>query len=378
MKHLFTLGLALTAATGTTLAQVTPTTDPALAVPPPAAPVEATPNPLTFYGFVDGYYGYDFKHANTQDRPGFLYSHDRQNEFTVNQGIIGMRYQDDKVRGAIGLHAGSYVTANYAAEDQVFKHIYEAYAGFRPFQKAWLDAGIFGSHIGFESAISKDNWTLTRSLMAENSPYYESGVRFTYEVGPKLTLTGLVLNGWQNIRENNQKKAIGTQIQWKPTDKLLINSSTFYGNEQPQDSARRRRYFHDFYITYAATDRLSVAGVFDVGKQEKAESGGKDDTWHTGALFLRYKLADKWTAALRGEYYYADRGVIINSFAPTTGSANYEVKGASLNLDYAPTSNVLFRVEGRVLDAEDRIFLQENGNTSDSYGNITSSIAISF
>jgi hypothetical protein len=172
MNHLVTLGLALTAASIThrALAQTTSVTDTAQ-----VAPAIATLNPLTFYGFVDGYYGYDFKHAATQDRPGFLYSHDRQNEFTVNNAIIGMRYDNGQVRGALGLHAGTYVAANYAAEDQVFKHIYEAYAGFRPFQKAWLDAGIFTSHIGFESAISKDNWTLTRSLMAENSPYYEAG-----------------------------------------------------------------------------------------------------------------------------------------------------------------------------------------------------------
>lgn len=91
----------------------------------------------------------------------------------------------------------------------MLKHVYEAYAGFRPFAKAWLDLGIFGSHIGFESAISKDNRTLTRSIMADNSPYYESGARLTYEVDPKLTLTGLVLNGWQNIRETNQSKALG-------------------------------------------------------------------------------------------------------------------------------------------------------------------------
>jgi hypothetical protein len=378
MKKSLALSLAL-AATIPVLAQTTPaTTDPNLAVPPPAAPAEATPNPLTFYGFVDAYYGYDFKHANTQDRPSFLYSHDRQNEFSVNQGIIGVRYQDDKVRGAFALHAGSYVTANYAAEDQVFKHIYEAYAGFRPFAKAWLDAGIFGSHIGFESAISKDNWTLTRSLMAENSPYYESGVRFTYEVDPKLTLTGLVLNGWQNIRENNQAKALGTQIQWKPTDKLLINSSTFYGNEQPTDSVKRRRYFHDFYVTYAATDKLSLALVFDVGKQEKAQDGTKADTWHTGSAFVRYKLADKWTAALRGEYYNADHGVIINSIMPTATDADIKLKGGSLNLDYAPASNVLFRVEGRLLTSKNAIFLQKDGKTADSYGNVTSSIALSF
>ena len=145
--------------------------------------------------------------------------------------------------------------------------------------------------------------------MAENSPYYEAGARLTYEVSPKLTLTGLVLNGWQNIRENNQAKALGTQIQWKPTDKLLLNSSTFYGNEQPRDSVRRRRYFHDFYVSYAATDRLSLALVFDVGKQESEQRGGKADTWHTGAAFVRYQLAAKWTAAARAEYYHADRGV---------------------------------------------------------------------
>ncbi|UOG76371.1 porin [Hymenobacter tibetensis] len=381
MNHVLTLGLALTAtaaATSNALAQTTPVTDTTQVVPPQVAPAEATPNPLTFYGFVDGYYGYDFKHADTQDRPGFLYSHDRQNEFTVNNAIIGMRYDNGQVRGALGLHAGTYVAANYAAEDQVFKHIYEAYAGFRPFEKAWLDAGIFGSHIGFESAISKDNWTLTRSLMAENSPYYEAGVRFTYEVDPKLTLTGLVLNGWQNIRENNQKKAIGTQIQWKPTDKLLINSSTFYGNEQPQDLARRRRYFHDFYASYAATDRLSLAVVFDVGKQERAERGGKDDTWHTGAAFVRYKLADKWSTTLRGEYYNANRGVIINSISPVASDQDLKIRAASLNLDYAPISNVVVRIEGRGFRSPQPFLTDRNDQPTDNYGNITSSIAISF
>ncbi|TGE18059.1 porin [Hymenobacter elongatus] len=376
MKAISLLALSLLGAF-TTWAQTAPAAD-SVVTPAQAPATPATAGPLTPYGFVDAYYGYDFKHNDTQDRPGFLYSHDRQNEFTVNNALIGLRYQDEKVRGALGLHAGSYVSANYAAEDQVFKHIYEAYAGFRPFQKAWLDAGIFGAHIGFESAVSKDNWTLSRSLMAENSPYYESGVRFTYELPPRLTLTVLGLNGWQNIRETNQAKALGTQLQWKPTDKLLLNSSGFFGNEQPQDSVKRRRYFHNFYASYTATDRLSLALVFDVGKQEQAARGHRSDTWHTGAAFVRYQLADKWTAALRGEYYNADHGVIINSSMPNVTDADFQVKGASLNLDYAPTGNVLLRVEGRVLNAEEKVFEHKDGRTSDSYGNVTSSIAISF
>jgi hypothetical protein len=214
--------------------------------------------------------------------------------------------------------------------------------------------------------------------MAENSPYYESGVRLTYEVAPQLTLTGLVLNGWQNIRETNQAKALGTQIQWKPTAKLLINSSTFYGNEQPTDSVRRRRYFHDFYVSYAPTDKLSLAVVFDVGKQESERRGGQADTWHTGAAIVRYRLTDKWAAAARAEYYYAQRGVLINNLSPHPGDADVNLRGASLNLDYAPATNVLVRVEGRMLTARRNIFEQEDNRLADSYGNLTSSVALSF
>jgi hypothetical protein len=364
--------------TSAALAQTTPTTDAAgLAVPPVVAPAQALPNPLTTYGFVDAYYGYDFDHANGNNRLSFLYSHGRQNEFTINQALVGLRYDDGKVRGALGLHAGTYVAANYAAEDPVLQHVYEAYAGFRPFAKAWLDAGIFGAHMGFESAISKDNWTLTRSVMAENAPYYESGARFTYEVGPKLTLTGLVLNGWQNIRETNQAKALGTQLQWKPSGKLLLNSSTFYGNEQPSTEAVRRRYFHNFYITYAATERTNLALVFDVGKQQGVASE-KYDTWHAASAFLKYKLADKFSTTLRGEYYFAERGVLIQRIKPAATDADFRVAGGSLNLDYLPSRNVAFRVEGRYLNGVKGVFARSDNPDNRSYGNVTTSIALSF
>ena len=337
----------------------------------------ATPKPLTAYGFVDAYYGYDFDHANGNDRQYFLFSHGRQNEFTINQALVGVRYDDGKVRGAVGLHAGAYVSANYAAEDPVLRHVYEAYAGFRPFARAWLDLGIFGSHIGLESAVSKDNWTLTRSVMAENTPYYESGARFTYEAGPKLTLTALVLNGWQNIRETNQAKALGTQIQWKPSAKILVNSSTFYGNEQPTDSLVRRRYFHDFYLTYAASERTSLAVVFDVGKQ-RGVSSEQYDTWHAASVFLKHKLADKLSATVRGEYYYAERGVIIRSIMPKALDRDFRVAGGSLNLDYLPTSNVAFRVEGRYLNGMRGVFARSDNAENRGYGNVTTSIALSF
>ncbi len=341
------------------------------------APATPASSSLTPYGYVDGYYGYDLT-GKAPERPGFLYSHDRNNEFAVNNAIVGVRYQADQARGALGLHAGTYVEANYAAEPPTLRHLYEAYAGFRPTRNTWLDVGIFGAHIGFESAISKDNWTLTRSLMAENSPYYEAGARLTWEAAPELTVTALALNGWQNLRDQNRAKATGWQIQWKPTAKLLVNSSTFYGNEQPQDSAGRRRYFHNFYASYAASDRLALAAVFDVGKQDRAPGEAGRDTWHAGAVFAKLQLADRWAATLRGEYYRAERSVIVGSSMPAKGDPDFFVRGGSLNVDFAPVHHLLFRVEGKVLNSEAPIFLNRADQLRNTYGTLTSSIACLF
>nr|GFC71070.1 hypothetical protein [Tanacetum cinerariifolium] len=97
-------------------------------------------------------------------------------------------------------------------------------------------------------------------------------------------------------------------------------------NEQPQDSLKRRRYFHDFYITYAATERLSLAAVFDVGKQQSAGHHGYD-TWHTGSAFVKYKLSDLFSTTLRGEYYNADRGVLISTISPGLTDARFKAGG---------------------------------------------------
>ncbi|TGE28593.1 porin [Hymenobacter metallicola] len=357
---------------------------PALAQQPTApdsarsTPAAATllPAGLTLYGFADGYYGYDFT-GKAPQRPGFLYAHNRANEFALNNAVLGLRYEEARVRGAFALHTGTYVEANYANEPTVLRTIYEAYAGFRPTAKAWLDVGIFGSHIGFESALSKDNWTLTRSLMAENSPYYETGARFTYEVSPRFTATALVLNGWQQIRDVNRAKSLGTQLQWKPTDKLLLNSSTYYGNDQAQNTARRRRFFHDFYLTYQATDQLSVAGVFDIGTQQGANRADQD-LWHTGSVVVRYQFLPQWALAGRAEYYSAEHGVIISSALPAGTDPNTEVRGASLNLDYAPSSHLTARVEGRVLRGGTGLFTNSDNLPTKTYGNVTTSLALSF
>jgi hypothetical protein len=71
----------------------------------------------------------------------------------------------------LAFHAGTDSNDHYANEPGLLKNIYEANVGISLNKKnnLWVDAGVMPSHIGFESAISMDNWYLTRSLLAENS-----------------------------------------------------------------------------------------------------------------------------------------------------------------------------------------------------------------
>jgi hypothetical protein len=51
--------------------------------------------------------------------------------------------------------------------------------------------------------------------MAENYPYYQSGLKLTYKPNGKWLLAGLLINGRQYMTETNQKP-LGAQIQYNP------------------------------------------------------------------------------------------------------------------------------------------------------------------
>src|SRR5688572_22521239 len=140
---------------------------------------------LTFSSYVEAYYNYDFNQPPNNKRPGFFYSHNRHNEFNVNLTFIKSSYNAERIRANLAIAAGTYINANYAAEPGVLKNIYEANVGYKlsANKNIWFDIGILPSHIGFETAISKDCWTLTRSMVADNSPYFESGAKLTYISG---------------------------------------------------------------------------------------------------------------------------------------------------------------------------------------------------
>lgn len=327
--------------------------------------------------YLDTFYGYDFANPTNHQRPAFMYSHNRHNEVNLNLGFVKVAYQQSKSRANLALMAGTYANANLAAETGVLKNILEANVGFKVSRNKnlWLDAGIFGSHIGFESAISKDCWTLTRSILAENSPYYESGVKLSYNSdNEKWFLSALVLNGWQRIQrlEGNNTPALGHQVTFKPTTKITLNSSSFVGTDTP-DSVKLMRYFHNFYGIFKVSNTFGLTFGFDVGFQQKTPKSKNYNVWYSPVLIARYAPNKKLSFAARNEFYSDKNQVIIG----TNSRNGFQTIGNSLNVDYLITDNLLWRIEYRNLNSKEPIF-QKNETFINQNNLIISSLAITF
>lgn len=337
----------------------------------------AKTNPLTITGYAEVYYSYDLGNPTNHERPSFFYSFNRHNEANLNLGFVKAAYTTDRVRGNLAFMAGTYAQYNLAGEQGLLKNIFEANAGFKiaKTKNVWIDAGVMPSHIGFESAIGKDCWNLTRSILADNSPYYESGVKIGYtSKNEKLYFAAMYLNGWQRIQRipGNQTPAFGTQLTYKPLSKVTLNWSTFMGNEFP-DSLKRYRIFNNLYGQFQLNEKFGIIAGFDYGMQQIKKDTSAYNNWYSPVIIVQYKLTSKIRLAARGEYYSDEKGVII-----ATGTANgFQTIGYSLNLDYAITDNVLWRIEGRGLSSKDKIFQLDNKPSNKNYF-LTTSLAISF
>lgn len=329
------------------------------------------------HAYIEVYYSYDFSNPANHEKPAFLYNFKRHNEVSLNLGFIKAAYANEKIRANLSLMAGTYAQYNMAAEQDLLKNFYEGNAGFKVSKQhnLWLDVGIFASHLGFESALGKDCWTLTRSLAAENSPYYEAGAKLGYTTkNEKIYLAAMYLNGWQRIQRPpaNQTPAFGTQINIKPNGKTLINLCSFVGNDKP-DSLRQWRIFNNFYALWQLSPKFGITAGFDLGIEQQKKDTSAFNKWYTPQIVIKYNVTDKVRLAARVEYYSDENEVIVS-----TGTTNgFQTFGYSLNADYSPFENLMVRLEGRVFNSKDQIFILDGQPDQLNYC-VTTSLAFSF
>jgi len=306
---------------------------------------------LTFGAFIDSYYAWDFGRPGGHQR-ALVTQAARHDEFAINLAHVEARYQSPRARGRLALQAGTAVQVNYAGEpdslsgtSNFLPHLQEAYAGVAVSPSLWMDAGIFLSHIGSESWISADNPVYTRSLPSELAPYYEAGVRATWQASPTLSAQLSVLNGWQNISENNGSKAAGLRLDWTATPALTLSYSNFIGRERhAADDEQGLRVLNDVSARWSQGPATVIATA-DVGTQE-------GDSWYAASLLGRWWVTPTVGINGRVERYDDRKGVI----------AELRTWGASAGVDVA-RGPALWRTELRsFFGSPDPVFPDRDGD----------------
>jgi hypothetical protein len=335
---------------------------------------------VTFGGFVDSYYAYDFGRPVNFDRP-FTTQAVRHNEFNVNLGWVEVKVSGPRVRGRLALQAGTSVQSNYAGEPAIgtvsgpslSRFIQEAVAGYQISPTLWVDGGIFLSHIGMENWTSRDNPTYTRSLSFDFTPAYESGVKLTWQATPKLSALITVVNGWQNISENNQDKAVGARLDYAQSPSTTFSYYNFVGNEV---SSSRLRVFNGVGFKSGLTSAFTLQGNFDYGMQQQAVTGS--DSWWSAGLIGKLQVTPVVGISARAERYQDPDQVIVVTATP----GGYKATMASVGLDISPLGNtrVLWRSELRGTWAGDPIFPDRSASTGVSKSNtlLVTSLALTF
>jgi hypothetical protein len=301
---------------------------------------------VSFEGYAEVYYA--TQQSTTTQRPDFLYNH-TANGLAVNIAWLKWTMEHNRWRVIAAPMVGTYVNSNLDNEPNAVKHIYEASIGYRfaGSSNSRIDIGIMPSHIGLESNIGRNNLNLTRSLLAENTPYYECGIRWSGATENGLSWSLLALNGWQRIAvaDDQIRPNFGMQLQHDNKKGRVLNYSNYLGSINGRYSA-----YHNFY----ATQKLTQGWLLNAEFNYEAIDRAKD--FIGGSLALGKQFFEDWTVAARIEQV---RDVNRAYFATRTTPVQINPGGWSANIDYQPHKAIKCRVEARRLWSVNREPLED-------------------
>jgi hypothetical protein len=296
-------------------------------------------------GFIDGYYSYNFN--KPAGRTNVLRNFDtRHNQFALNLAEIVFEKKPDPSNSRVGFRldldfgpATDLVHASEPGGSEVYKVIQQAYGSYLAPVGSGLqiDVGKFVTSHGAEVIETKDNWNYSRGLLfAWAIPYYHTGVRAKYAFNSKVNVMGMLVNGWNNVEENNGGKTVGLMLGLNPTAKLSIVQNYMTGPEQPDDD-HHFRHLSDTTVTYNVNPKVAVMANYDYGF-DHLTAGGKVH-WQGIATYLRFAPTRRLAFIPRYEWFDDHDGF-------STGTAQ-RVKEFTMTGEYRFKPSFITRFECR-------------------------------
>jgi hypothetical protein len=340
----------------------------------PAKPADATPpapDPdkvtLNFFkgteigGLVDGYYDY----FSTKSDGLYRNFDTKHNAFTLNMAEIWVAKtpaSDSPVGYKVRLNYGPAASnlIAFAEPGGPLVNVEEAYGSFLA-GKAQFDFGKFVTNAGAEVIEAKDNWNYSRSLLfALAIPYYHAGLRMNYTANDKVSFMVGLVNGWNNVQENNTGKTFMASATLKPSGDFSIIENYIVGPETADNATTRN--LSDTVLTYTASPKLALMGNFDFGSD-----GGAG--WSGVALYAKFSgkkasITPRWEYVSDGDQFMTGVKQNLKEFTTTL-----ELKGAD---------NFLWRIEYRGDFSDQNVFTSDTGALKSSQHSISFGLLYSF
>ncbi|HKT10742.1 MAG TPA: outer membrane beta-barrel protein [Terriglobia bacterium] len=317
----------------------------------PAAPAgepalaERLFNSTNIRGSVDGYYGLDFEHPASH-LAGLRVFDNYQNQFSLNlaEFVINRAPDKDTPLGYnVTLGFGNTIHVVNSLEpggENYAQNVVQAYLSYlAPIGKGLqIDFGKFVTPAGAEVIESVPGWNYSRGVLFGYAiPFYHFGLRAAYTFNPKVTLTGYLVNGWNDIVAVNTGKTYGFSLALTPNSKISITQNYLGGPQTPGINAHWRN-LSDTVFQLNVTKKLSLLENFDYGSGDMIP-GVNSVKWKGIATYARYAFNDQYSFVARYEYYDD-----LNGF--TTGTAQH-INEYTVTLQRAFVHDLISRLEFR-------------------------------
>ncbi|MET0286596.1 MAG: porin [Polyangiales bacterium] len=347
---------------------------------------------FTLGGFVDAYAAL---RSDNNTRPNFGgvpaggYYHEayvQADGFSLAFAGVDVNYATEKFGATISLRFGPGTNRFYAANMSDFgiENMTQAFLTYKPTDKLTLDLGQFGTIYGAEVLESWRNVNYSRgALYYAMQPFWHTGLRAKYQFSDAFAVNAMVVNGVNNLYENNKSPSLGIQALLTPSDAFSF-ALGYLGALNPRDDSNGTfQNFFDAVATVTAGNFKVVANA-DLNLYQNAGDSDTHNFWGV-SIAPAYAFTESFGVGLRYEHLQdsanqwlmARNKIAYDSENENNGfiAANKSVLNTlTATLDIKPVpgyaANFILRPEFRYEIAGDNYFYNKDNELSKNFWSV--------
>ena len=335
-------------------------------------------------GSVDFYYSYYLNKTEPQLMRTFDLAH---NSFTLGLAEVVLQKAPtaaSRVGGRVDLDFGTSADLVAAFEPdpaygsdgpEIFRNLQQAYISVMASDQVTVDFGKFVTPLGAEVIESQNNMNYSRSVLFGFAiPFYHAGARVTMAASDQLTLAGYIVNGWNNVSDNNRDKTFIASATFVPSSQLTWYGNLIAGKEADFDGNLEQDmlWVFDTTLSFAATEMITLMANFDYGSATDADPVTANDpaTFWGIAAYARLQAQEDWALAGRVEYLddSSDGFIAIGEKAQTF----------TVTSDHSIFGDLMARIEVRVDKTESDQFIDVDGDPKGTQPSLTVGLVYEF